>query len=187
MLSFQVKPSAKPKPAQVKASPAPPKEAPGKRAAPDPGKAGIGAPQAKGSAPTPANRAKKPEEDLESSEEDTESEEEAPVGKPSQVRPRGVLPLLHSCGPSCVTSTSAREDSPWNRSARHGACAQLSHAWGSPTRTGCNTPHAGQPWGTVEASGKLPEGSFFWVSSGTQRMRQWWPDEMGRGCKDLRN
>ncbi|KAM5214327.1 treacle protein isoform 7-T8 [Hipposideros larvatus] len=79
----EVKPSVKPP--QVKASPAPAKESPGKRPATTPGKAGNVAPQVRGGALTPANRAKKSEEDSESSEE-SESEEEAPAGKPGQVK-----------------------------------------------------------------------------------------------------
>lgn len=79
----EVKPSVKPP--QVKASPAPAKESPGKRAAATPGKAGNVTPQVRGGALTPADRAKKTEEDSESSEE-SESEEEAPAGKPGQVK-----------------------------------------------------------------------------------------------------
>lgn len=99
ILLFQVKPSVKPP--QVKASPAPAKESPGKRAAATPGKAGNVTPQVRGGALTPADRAKKTEEDSESSEE-SESEEEAPAGKPGQVRPRGGLPLGISGAPSSL-------------------------------------------------------------------------------------
>lgn len=88
---FQVKPSVKPP--QVKASPAPAKESPGKRAAAAPGKAGNVTPQVRGGALTPADKAKKSEKDTESSEEESESEEEAPAGKPGQVRCRGGLAL----------------------------------------------------------------------------------------------
>lgn len=91
ILLFQVKPSVKPP--QVKASPAPAKASPGKKAATIPQKAGNVTPQVSGGALAPAGRAEKPKEDSESSEEDSESEEEAPVGTPSQVRPRRGLPL----------------------------------------------------------------------------------------------
>ncbi|KAF6281448.1 treacle ribosome biogenesis factor 1 [Rhinolophus ferrumequinum] len=80
----EVKPSVKPP--QVKASPAPAKESPGKRAAAAPGKAGNVTPQVRGGALTPADKAKKSEKDSESSEEESESEEEAPAGKPGQVK-----------------------------------------------------------------------------------------------------
>ncbi|XP_037656787.1 treacle protein isoform X2 [Choloepus didactylus] len=73
---------------QVKASPTPAKESPGRKAAPIPGKAGAVTPQVRGGGPTPAGKAKKPEEESESSEE-SESEEEAPVGTPSQVKAMG--------------------------------------------------------------------------------------------------
>lgn len=100
ILLFQVKPSVKPP--QVKASPAAAKEFAGRRAAPTPGKAGAVTPQVRGGAVTPAGRAKKPEEDSESSEEESESEEGAPEGTPSQVRPRGGLPLRVLWSPSSL-------------------------------------------------------------------------------------
>nr|XP_019589952.1 PREDICTED: treacle protein isoform X2 [Rhinolophus sinicus] len=80
----EVKPSVKPP--QVKASPAPAKESPGKRAAAAPGKAGNVTPQVRGGALIPADKAKKSEKDSESSEEESESEEEAPAGKLGQVK-----------------------------------------------------------------------------------------------------
>lgn len=74
------------KPPQVKASPAPAKESPGKRAAAAPGKAGNVTPQVRGGALIPADKAKKSDKDSESSEEESDSEEEAPAGKPGQVK-----------------------------------------------------------------------------------------------------
>ncbi|KAK2497337.1 hypothetical protein MC885_012745, partial [Smutsia gigantea] len=79
----EVKPSVKPP--QVKASPAPAKESPGRRAAPTPGKAAHMAPPVRGGALPLAGKAKKPEEDSESSEE-SESEEGTPAGIPNQAK-----------------------------------------------------------------------------------------------------
>ncbi|XP_036737377.2 treacle protein isoform X2 [Manis pentadactyla] len=79
----EVKPSVKPP--QVKASAAPAKESPGRRAAPTPGKAGHVAPPVRRGALPLAGRAKKPEEDSESSKE-SESEEDTLAGIPSQAK-----------------------------------------------------------------------------------------------------
>ncbi|KAM5301771.1 treacle protein isoform 3-T3 [Glossophaga mutica] len=81
---LEAKPSVKPP--QVKASLAPAKVSPGKKAATTSGKARNATPQVSGGALALASRAEKPEEDSESREEDSESEEEAPVGMPSQVK-----------------------------------------------------------------------------------------------------
>ncbi|XP_032952554.1 treacle protein [Rhinolophus ferrumequinum] len=102
----EVKPSVKPP--QVKASPAPAKESPGKRAAAAPGKAGNVTPQVRGGALTPADKAKKSEKDSESSEEESESEEEAPAGKPGQVKASEKLVQAKSSGkPPQVKAVSA--------------------------------------------------------------------------------
>lgn len=70
---------------------------------------------------TPAGRAKKPEEDSESSEEESESEEGAPEGTPSQVRPRGGLPLRVLWSPSSLGLSVAPRD--WRNSYVMSTCS----------------------------------------------------------------
>ncbi|XP_006893810.1 PREDICTED: treacle protein [Elephantulus edwardii] len=72
----------------AKTSSVSPKEAPGKRATPTPGKAGGVTAQVRGGTFTPDNRTTKPEES-ESSEEESESEEEASTKTLSQVKALG--------------------------------------------------------------------------------------------------